>query len=251
MKGEEIKQAVREHYGKVAVEKTGCCEGSCGCGGEELDVLDVGMNETYHGQDEAILEAADYGLGCGTPTLFAELQPGMTVLDLGSGAGIDVFLAAQEVGPGGKAIGLDMTDEMLERAEQNRKKLGFLNAEFRKGEIESMPVDSNSIDRVLSNCVINLVPDKRKAFAEIYRVLKPGGRFTISDIVVEGTIPEDHKMDKSLWCACVSGASGKAEYLSIISEAGFKNVEVSRTKEYPVPEATPFRILSITVKGEK
>jgi len=251
MKGEEIKQAVREHYGKVAVEKTGCCESSCGCGTDALDVLDVGMNETYRGQDEAILEAADFGLGCGTPTMFADLQPGMSVLDLGSGAGIDVFLAAKEVGPTGRAIGLDMTDEMLERAEENKKKLGIPNAEFRKGEIESMPVESNSINRVLSNCVINLVPDKRKAFAEIYRVLKSGGRFIISDIVIEGMIPDGYKKDPVLWCACVSGASAKEEYLFIIGEAGFKNVEVSSTREYPVPEGTPFKILSITVKGEK
>ena len=164
------------------------------------------MNNKYNDENAPIIEAADLGLGCGTPGAFADLEKGMTVLDLGSGAGIDVFLAAQEVGPLGKAIGLDMTDEMIKRANANRQKLGILNTEFRKGEIEDMPIESNSVDRILSNCVINLVPDKRKAFSEMYRVLKKGGKFTISDIVSIGEIPESVRSDMQLWAGCVSGA---------------------------------------------
>jgi SAM-dependent methyltransferase len=251
MNSEEIKQAVKEHYGKVATEKSGCCESSCGCGAGAVDVMTTSMSDTYEGQDKAILDAADYGLGCGTPTLFAGLEAGMSVLDLGSGAGIDVFIAAKAVSPTGNVIGIDMTDEMLERAEENKKKLGIMNAEFRKGEIENLPVESGSIDRVLSNCVINLVPDKEKAFAEIYRVLKQGGRFTISDIVTVGVIPEKEQMNTDLWCACVSGALEKDTYLSIIAKAGFKNISVTGIKQYPGYSTNSFRVLSITVSAEK
>ncbi len=251
MTGEEIKEAVRGHYGKIAIEGSSCCSSSCGCGAEDVDVLSTPMNDTYQGYDNAIVEAADLGLGCGTPTRFAGLREGMTVLDLGSGAGIDVFVAAKQVGPTGRAIGLDMTDEMLERAERNRKKLGILNAEFRKGEIEDMPLESDSVDSILSNCVLNLVPEKSKAFSEMYRVLRAGGTFTVSDIVTEGTIPEEYRNDAKLWSGCVSGAAEKSTYLRITREAGFYDVEVVGEKSYPVPENAPFKILSITVTARK
>jgi arsenite methyltransferase len=170
---------------------------------------------------------------------------------LGSGAGIDVFISAEQVGLTGKAIGLDMTDEMLERADQNRKKLGIQNAEFRKGEIEDMPVQSSSIDAIVSNCVLNLVPEKRKAFAEMFRVLKQGGAFTVSDIVTEGIITDEYRNDPLLWSGCVSGAVEKSEYLRIIHEAGFHHIEVVDEKAYAQPAHVPFTIRSITVRARK
>jgi ubiquinone/menaquinone biosynthesis C-methylase UbiE len=249
MESNDIKQSVREHYGKIAVERSGCCESTCGCG--DTTTVTISPAGSYTGADGEILDVADYGLGCGNPTAFADLAPGMTVLDLGSGAGIDVFLAARQVGDSGRAIGLDMTDAMLARAEENRLKLGITNAEFRKGEIEDMPVDAGSVDRVLSNCVINLVPDKRKAFAEIYRVLKPGGGFTISDIVTEGSVPDYDRLNSDLWCACVSGALSKEEYLDTIRSAGFTDVVIRREAEYPVNPPASYRVLSITVTARK
>lgn len=258
MTDEEIKQAVRESYGKIATEGSSCCgpalpagRSNCGCGADEAQLVEISMNPTYDNSSEQIVATADMGLGCGTPTAFADLEEGMTVLDLGSGAGIDVFLAAQAVGPAGKAIGLDMTDEMIARANENRQKLGLLNTEFRKGEIEDMPVDSDSVDRILSNCVINLVPDKRKAFAEMYRVLKKGGKFTISDIVSVGVIPQPVRKILQLWVGCVAGAVEKDEYLRIIREAGFEDVMVVSEKKYPTVPGVPLSILSITVRGTK
>ncbi len=182
------KQAVRELYGKIAQTAGKKCGCSCGC--EDDQNSSGAIKDLYQNADTDIVREANLGLGCGTPAEFSDLKPGMTVLDLGSGAGIDVFLAAREVGPTGKAIGLDMTDEMLVLANKNQQKLGIVNTEFRKGEIEQMPVDSESIDHVISNCVINLVPDKRKAFSEIFRVLRKGGSFTVSDIVYTGEMNE-------------------------------------------------------------
>jgi SAM-dependent methyltransferase len=179
------------------------------------------------------------------------MQEGMTILDLGSGVGIDVFLAAEKVGPTGKAIGIDMTDEMLERANRNKDKLGIANAEFLKGEIENMPIESKSVDRIISNCVINLVPDKRKAFAEMYRVLKEGGKFTVSDIVSIGTIPEDTKKDMNLWAGCVAGALDKNEYLRIVREAGFKDLVVVAEKPYHLEKNVSFGLASITLAATK
>lgn len=209
------------------------------------------MNDKYSHVDERILQAADLGLGCGTPTAFADLKEGMTVLDLGSGAGIDVFLAANAVGPTGKAIGLDMTDEMLKRARANKLKLGISNAEFWKGEIEDMPIESNSVDRVISNCVINLVPDKHKAFGEIYRVLKPGGRFIISDIVSIGDIPAETRKDMELWAGCVAGATEKEEYLLTVREAGFKDLRIEKDKPFSLEQTVSFGLASITLAATK
>jgi arsenite methyltransferase len=256
-----LKNEIKERYGKIAAGAgTGsCCEPApfdgkgCGCGSEDssLRAVSLMMNEEYRSADERIVEAADLGLGCGTPLAFADMEQGMRVLDLGSGSGIDVFLAAQKVGPTGKAIGLDMTDGMLALARKNRETLGIANAEFLKGEIEDMPIESNSVDRIISNCVINLVPDKRRAFAEMHRVLKPGGRFTISDIVCLGRIPDDVRKDLELWAGCVAGATDRDEYLRIVKEAGFTNLTIAKEKPYSLEKDVPFGLESITVTARK
>ena len=252
MTDQEIKQAVREKYGEIATTSSSCCGPGCGCGSEADDAtLSLMMNDQYKNADERVLATADLGLGCGTPTAFADMKPGMTVLDLGSGAGIDVFLAAKEIGPSGKAIGLDMTDQMIDRANANREKLGIVNAEFRKGEIENMPIESSSVDRVISNCVINLVPDKRKAFSEIHRVLKPGGKFTVSDIVSVGNIPPALKQNMLLWAGCVAGALDKEEYLGIVREVGFKGLAIAAEKSYNLEGNTSFGLESITLTATK
>jgi arsenite methyltransferase len=251
MTSEELKQAVREQYSKIASSGNSCCGPNCGCDSNSQQIVLISMNDSYVNADEKITEAADLGLGCGAPTAFADFEEGMTVLDLGSGAGIDVFLAAQKVGSTGKAIGIDMTDAMLDRANTNKEKLGITNVEFRKGEIENLPVDSNSVDRVISNCVINLVPDKKKAFSEIYRVLKIGGKFTISDVVSVRTIPNEVRDDMQLWAGCVAGAMEKEEYLDVIKAAGFVDVTVVSEKLYSSDNGIPFKLKSITVTGMK
>jgi ubiquinone/menaquinone biosynthesis C-methylase UbiE len=252
MSTQDVKEVVRAKYGEIASQGSSCCGPNCGCGADtSLETVSLLMNDKYTDVDQQIVEAADLGLGCGTPLAFADMEEGMTVLDLGSGAGIDVFLAAKKVGPTGKAIGLDMTDEMLKLARKNKLKLGIENAHFWKGEIEDMPIESNSIDRILSNCVINLVPDKRKAFAEMYRVLKPGGKFTISDIVSIGEIPAETRRDLELWAGCVAGALDKEEYLQIVRDAGFRNVTIAAEKKYALDQNVPFGLLSITVTAEK
>ena len=180
MSDQKRKQAVKEQYAAIAKEEGSCCGPRSACCSDSEPLLPVTFNEAYGGADKDIVSTADLGLGCGTPVTTARLSRGMTVVDLGSGAGIDIFLAAQEVGPEGKGIGIDMTDEMIARAEANKRKLQIKNVEFRKGEIEDLPIESDSVDHVLSNCVINLVPDKRKAFAEIHRILKPGGTVILS-----------------------------------------------------------------------
>lgn len=252
MEVQDVKTAVREKYGEVARQESSCCGPNCGCGTDtSLEPVSLMMNDKYTSVDEQIVEAADLGLGCGTPLAFSDMHEGMTVLDLGSGAGIDVFLAAKKVGPTGKAIGLDMTDEMLGLARKNKLELGIENAEFLKGEIEDMPVESSSIDRILSNCVINLVPDKHQAFSEIYRVLVQGGKFTISDIVSIGEIPSGVRKNLELWAGCVAGAINKDEYLRIVRDTGFKNVTIAAEKKYSIEQDVPFGLASITVTAEK
>lgn len=249
---QELKASIKERYGKIATEGSSCCGPNCGCATDNsLETVSVMMNDKYTNVDEQIVAAADLGLGCGTPLAFADMSEGMTVLDLGSGAGIDVFLASKKVGATGKAIGLDMTDEMLKLARKNKIKLGIENAHFYKGEIEDMPIESNSIDRIISNCVINLVPDKRKAFSEMHRVLKPGGKFTVSDIVSIGQIPSDVRKDLELWAGCVAGALDKDEYLQIVRDAGFKNVVIAKEKPYSLEKEISFGLESITLTAEK
>jgi SAM-dependent methyltransferase len=249
---QELKASIKERYGKIATNTGSCCGPNCGCATDNsLETISVMMNDKYTNVDERIVAAADLGLGCGTPLAFADMAEGMTVLDLGSGAGIDVFLASKKVGTTGKAIGLDMTDEMLKLARKNKIKLGIENAHFYKGDIEDMPIESSSIDRIISNCVINLVPDKSKAFAEMYRVLKPGGKFTISDIVSIGDIPSDVRRDLELWAGCVAGALDKEEYLIIVRKAGFKNLVIAAEKPYSLDKEVSFGLESITLTAEK
>ncbi len=254
----EIKENVKEKYAQIAkgeisviAKKSSCCSpepsSCCGPGSESL----IQMALDYRPEDLAnVPEGADLGLGCGVPTAFADLKEGYTVLDLGSGAGIDVFVASKHVGKTGKVIGLDMTEAMIQKARRNATTINATNIEFRLGEIESMPVDSNSVDRVISNCVINLVPSKENAFREIYRVLKPGGKFTVSDIVVDGTISEEKRRDASLWAGCISGAIDKKEYLGIIRKAAFSHVEVVSEKKYDY-ELDNAALYSITIVGTK
>jgi len=252
MSDHDVKESVKEHYGKIAAQGGSCCGPNCGCGSEtDEQVLSVMMSDEYTNVDEHIVAAADLGLGCGTPTAFADLKPGMTVLDLGSGAGIDVFIAAKAVAPTGKAIGLDMADEMLKRARANKAKLGIANAEFWKGEIEDMPVESGTIDRIISNCVINLVPDKRKAFAEMYRVLVSGGKFTVSDVVSIGKIPPEVRKDKDLWAGCIAGALDKQDYLAIVRATGFKDLTISAEKPYHLDSDSSFGLESMTLTATK
>lgn len=255
-----IKEEVRRKYDEIAErgEKAGC---GCGCSS------DVSMIGDEYSSVEGYVADADLGLGCGLPTDLAELQPGQTVLDLGSGAGLDVFVARSIVGDSGRVLGVDMSDNMLARARANAEKLGFDNVEFLKGEIEDMPVESGSVDVVISNCVLNLVPDKARAFAEIYRVVRPGGRFCVSDIVVRGTLPDSIQRSAELYAGCVAGAVSEEDYLAYIEDAGFTDVEIARAREIDVPdealleaaskeEVEAFRreggaIMTVTVRGRK
>jgi SAM-dependent methyltransferase len=201
-----------------------------------------------------IPEESIMGLGCGNPTAIAELKAGETVLDLGSGAGVDVFLAANKVGPTGKVIGVDMTEEMVERAKNIASDYGYGNVEFRLGEIERLPLQDESVDAIIRNCVINLSPDKSKVFREAHRVLKPGGRLTISDIVSERALPDEIKNNPDAWACCIGGALQQQEYLEKIKEAGFEDVHIVSSKEFYVEgegSQAPTKLLSITVRAYK
>ncbi len=230
-----IKNTVREKYARIANQSAGCgCSCSGGCCGDT--VVDYSMIGDDYAQIDGYVQDADLGLGCGVPTEHAGIKEGDTVVDLGSGAGNDAFIARHLVGENGHVIGVDMTPDMVTKAIENGAKLGFQNVEFRLGEIEDVPVESDSTDVVLSNCVLNLVPNKEKAFSEIYRILKPGGHFCISDIVLHGELPEKVKRDAELYAGCVSGAMQESEYLAIIEKTGFQNVEVKVKKETPIPD---------------
>ncbi len=220
---EDPKKKVRETYGKIA-EQGGAAAGN---------LLPLAAEWAGYEADDlaAVPEGAALGLGCGNPTAIAGLKAGEAVLDLGSGGGFDAFLAAKAVGPEGRVLGVDMTPEMIERASENARKGGYGNVEFRLGEIESLPVEDASIDVVLSNCVINLVPDKRRAFAEACRVLRPGGRLHLSDIVLGRTLPEEARNDPDLYCACVAGAVTREEYLAAIAGAGFEGITIHAEKD--------------------
>jgi len=225
-KEEEIRKAVREGYGKIAVKESSCCGPAtpCGCGTSQETVSKaIGYTDDQLG---ALPDGANLGLGCGNPTALASLKEGEVVLDLGSGAGIDCFLAANAVGQSGRVIGVDMTPEMLERARENARKGGYGNVEFRLGEIENLPVADNSVDAVISNCVINLSPDKGRVFKEAYRALKPGGRIMISDIVLLKELPDALKNSIQAYVGCVAGASTKQEYLATVAVTGFQDIEI-------------------------
>lgn len=233
----ELKQVVKEKYGEIAKasKSSGCCGPTC-CGGEESKIVGYTvMNDEYDNLDGYVADA-DLGLGCGLPTEQAGIKKGDTVVDLGSGAGNDVFVARAIVGDEGKVIGIDMTEAMIEKANINNAKLGYKNVEFKLGDIEQMPLNDNLADVVISNCVLNLVPDKQKAFSEIYRILKPGAHFCVSDIVLRGELPEGLKKSAEMYAGCVTGALQQDEYLRIIMDAGFRDVAVKKTKVIELPE---------------
>jgi arsenite methyltransferase len=252
MKEKQIKEVVKGRYARIAKQDEESCCPSCSCGASSLlPVEAVGYlkEDLQHIPEEAIM-----GLGCGNPTAIAELKAGETVLDLGSGAGADVFLAANKVGPTGKVIGVDMTDEMVGRAKNIARDHGYQNVEFRLGEIENLPFEDKSVDAIMSNCVINLSPDKPKVFREAYRVLKPGGRLTVSDIVSEGALPDEIRSDSTAWACCIGGALERQEYLRKIREAGFEEVHVVSSQEFHLEgkgSQTVAKLLSITVKAYK
>ncbi len=243
MSANEVKDIVREKYGEAARRVVSGAGNSC-CGGAPagLDSCDP-ITSNLYGLDEtgALPEAAVLAsLGCGNPTALAELKPGETVLDLGSGGGIDVLLSARRVGPTGKVYGLDMTDDMLELARENQRKAGVVNVEFLKGEIESIPLPDNSVDVIISNCVINLSGDKDKVIAEAFRVLKPGGRFAVSDVVTRGEIPEAVRKDVLLWVGCLAGALDEREFRIKLAAAGFEAIGIEPTRIYKVEDAREF-----------
>jgi arsenite methyltransferase len=247
----KIKKAVEERYAAIARgEITSCCDTSKS-GSSELYNIATMAQGYDQAQLASIPEGANLGLGCGDPTADADLQPGQTVLDLGSGAGVDCFLAARRVGPEGRVIGVDMTDAMLEKARENARSGGFTNVEFRKGEIDNLPVESQTVDRIISNCVINLAPDKRPVFAEAYRVLKPGGIISISDIVSFGLVPDSVRKDAELWAGCVAGTLDKEDYLALIREAGFNRVSVVKETVYDYLRGPEYGFASVTVWAGK
>lgn len=284
----DIKQEVRRRYGAIAVSSqaadgaagaatgccgtTDCCAPPAGARSTTEDAVGAGSSTAgggngngccapgspsvtrlveYADQDVEVADGADLGLGCGIPTRHAAIRAGETVLDLGSGAGVDVFLAAKAVGPAGRVIGVDMTSEMLDLARANAAKGGYENVEFRLGEIEALPVADAAVDLVLSNCVINLVPDKARAFAEIHRVLRPGGRFTISDVVSYGAVPASIRGDIEQWVGCVAGAMDRDAYLGLIRAAGFTGVEVVDSVAYDYLKGEDYGLMSVTVAGAK
>jgi SAM-dependent methyltransferase len=263
----QIKETVREKYAEIASQSksqnlSSCCGATACCGDEAYNIMadDYSRLEGYNPD-------ADLGLGCGIPTEFARIKEGDTVIDLGSGAGNDAFVARRQAGESGRIIGIDFTEPMISRARENAATLNLSNVEFRFGDIEDMPVTSNVADVVISNCVLNLVPNKHKVFSEIFRVLKPGGHFSISDIVLEGDLPTSWREVAELYAGCISGAIQKKDYLNIIKEAGFSFINVQKNKPIRVPreilenhlspeevrafESSDTKIISITVYGEK
>lgn len=267
MKNEqELKNVVRDRYSRIAeqgrAENAASC---CGATTPSNKVYNIMMED--YSETRGYVEDADLGLGCGLPTHFARIQPGDTVIDLGSGAGNDCFVARHETGPGGKVIGIDFTPAMIRKARLNAENLGYNNVEFREGDIDDMPVSDGVADVVVSNCVLNLVPDKQKVLGEIFRVLKPGGHFSISDIVLVGDLPGALRDDAEMYAGCVAGAIQKATYLEVIRQAGFARITLQKEKPIHIPgdilskylspaEAAAFNaggtgIFSITVYAEK
>lgn len=264
---EELKQTVKEKYGQISEQSreanaASCCGTGCGC-----DTVDYSVFADDYTEMDGYNADADLGLGCGLPTEYAHIQKGDTVVDLGSGAGNDCFVARQLTEEQGRVIGLDMTEKMVGKARENAKKLDFDNVEFVLGDIEEMPLESDLADVVVSNCVLNLVPDKELAFRETYRIIRPGGHFSISDVVTKGDLPGSLKEDAEMYAGCVAGAIDLDEYISVIENAGFSNVTIQKQKEISLPEEilekymsrdeiedfkkSDTGIFSITVYGEK
>ncbi|MCK4953107.1 arsenite methyltransferase [Candidatus Bathyarchaeota archaeon] len=250
MEDSKVKEVVKKRYGEIAKNEESCCP-SCSCGPSTRDVaLQIGYSE----EDlDNIPGGSSMGLGCGNPVALSRLKEGEIVLDLGSGGGIDAFLAAKKVGAKGKVIGVDMTEEMIQRAISTASEYGYENIEFRLGEIEKLPVEDNSVDVVISNCVINLSPDKKKVFQETFRVLKPNGRIMISDIVTEGELPTEVKKSFDAWASCVAGALEKNQYLNTIREVGFKDVKIVSESTYnmDVSQKLKGKITSVQVEAIK
>jgi arsenite methyltransferase len=238
----EIKEVVKEKYGQAALRVNAGGSSCCGASAALDGCCDPITSNLYDAAETGELpeEAVLASLGCGNPTALAQLNPGETVLDLGSGGGIDVLLSARRVGPAGKAYGLDMTDEMLALARENQRKAGVDNAEFLKGEIEHIPLPDHSIDVVISNCVINLSGDKDRVLREAFRVLKPGGRFAVSDVVTRGNVPEDVRQNMLLWVGCIAGALEDREYISRLAAAGFDGIDIEPTRIYDIEDARTF-----------
>jgi arsenite methyltransferase len=239
----EIKELVKEKYGQAALRVTSggssCCGASARLDGCGVDPITANLYDSAQ-QGQIPQEAVLASLGCGNPTALAKLAPGETVLDLGSGGGIDVLLSARRVGPTGKAYGLDMTDEMLALANENKRKSGIRNVEFLKGEIEHIPLPDNTVDVIISNCVINLSADKDRVMREAFRVLKPGGRFAVSDVVLRGEVPEEIRRNMEMWVGCIAGALQDSEYTSKLTGAGFEKVEIEPTRVYSIEDARAF-----------
>ena len=242
---ENIKEMVRQKYSEIALQdketnSTSCCGATGSCSTEVYNI----MSDDYH-ELQGYAKDADLGLGCGLPTQFAKIKAGDVVLDLGSGAGNDCFVARHETGATGKVIGVDFTPAMINKARENAEKLGFHNVEFRNGDIENLPVTANSVDVVVSNCVLNLVPDKHKAISEIFRVLKPGGHFSISDVVLVGNLPDKLRNAAEMYAGCVSGALQKEVYLEIIKINQFKNITIQKEKSIIIPDEILLDYLSL------
>jgi arsenite methyltransferase len=242
MSSQDVKTTVRERYGKAALHvgtgaKSSCCGGSCG-----VAAADPITSNLYTAAETACLpeEAILASLGCGNPTALADLHEGEVVLDLGSGGGIDVLLSARRVGPTGKAYGLDMTVEMLDLARENQRKAGIENAEFLKGDIEAIPLPDASVDVIISNCVVNLAADKRKVITEAFRVLRPGGSFAVSDVVVRGSVPTRVRSSMELWVGCVAGALTEQEFHSLLWETGFEQIDIEPTRIYEFEDVRAF-----------
>lgn len=263
---DELKELVREKYSGIALQdKETNASSCCGAGSRSAEVCNI-MNEDY-AQVEGYAPVADLGLGCGLPTQFALIKPGDTVVDLGSGAGNDCFVARSKTGETGRVVGIDFTPAMIDKARANAEKLGYDNVEFRQGDIEDIPIEGSSVDVVLSNCVLNLVPDKGNVFDEIFRILNPEGHFSISDVVLKGELPEALRKDAEMYAGCVSGAIQKDSYLTLLYQSGFVNIQIQSEKAIDIPddilknylneqELSDFKngesgIYSITVYGEK
>ncbi|MEM3403734.1 MAG: arsenite methyltransferase [Nitrososphaeria archaeon] len=250
MRGKDVKKYVATRYREIAKNGGSCCS-SCGCG---LSTGDIPLTMGYSIEDlRSVPDASIMGLGCGNPIALANLKEGEIVLDLGSGGGIDVFLAAKKVGLTGRAIGIDMTEEMIGRAQAVARKYGYGNVEFRLGEIENLPIEDGSVDVVISNCVINLSPEKERVFQEAYRVLKPSGRIVISDLVADGKLPEEVKESLDAWAGCIAGALEKVEYLNIMRRVGFQDVRVVSETVFTlgVTRELKGKIKSIQIEAQK
>jgi SAM-dependent methyltransferase len=242
---QEIKEMVKDKYGAIAQQskeknQSSCCGSGCGCSNVEFSI----MAEDY-AKLPGYVPDADLALGCGLPTEFAQIKSGDTVVDLGSGAGNDCFVARSLVGETGRVIGIDMTEAMIEKAKANAAKLGFKNVEFRLGDIDNMPIEDNTADVVVSNCVMNLVPNKQKAFSETFRIIKHGGHFSISDIVLQGELSDELRKEATLYAGCISGATQKEEYLHIIKEAGFTKITIQKERNIDIPNEILARSLSV------